>query len=359
MVLTSLLHGIAIITMFKEHLLLSQLIANDSQLSNFTQVSHIINQGLAPIVSVLNPSTELQKANLLQQAKYLNWVSKSKILCELLNQNKIEFFIFKGFAYNYLLYQQLPLRPHSDIDVFIDEKDYGAVEKLLLHHKYQAVSSRQGRFISFQNSFYDDKKINTVFDIHWQISNRTEIHPYFQFKKLYKLSSTIAASDFLFKTLDSIHAFIYACFHFQAHRPEDRKHIWLYDLALMWKGFTTKEQNKCFDLSLHYNLYDLIGGTLQTLNLTFGELISFQALNGKPFSFHSNYLKSRNFKGRDFLQRLKKLKGFKDKSLYISEYLFQNKHYVQTRYKLQSSQWVYLFYPRMWFEDIVKLIKKP
>ncbi len=345
--------------MFREHSLVSELIGNDSKLSNFTQSSHIINQGLAPIVSILNPALELQKANLLQQVKYLNWVSKSKVLCELLNQHKIKFIIFKGFAYNFTLYHQLPLRPHSDIDIFVEEKDYKILENLLLQHHYKVVSSRQGRFISFQNSFYDDNKINTVFDIHWQISNRTEIHPYFQFEKLYKLSSTIDTSEFSFQTLDSIHTFIYACFHFQAHRPEDRKHIWLYDLALIWKGLTTEEQKKSLNLSLHYNLYDLIGGTLQTLNLTFCELISFQALNAKPFSFHSNYLKTRSVKWSDFFQRLKQLKGFKNKTIYLSEYLFQNKHYVQTRYKLLSTRWIYFYYPRMWFEDIIKLIKKP
>jgi hypothetical protein len=345
--------------MFKEHPLISELINNDSQLSKFTQASHVINQGLTPIVSILNPSTELQKANLLQQVKHLNWVSKSKMLCKLLNQHNIKFIIFKGFAYNYTLYQQLPLRPHSDIDIFIDEKDYKVFENLLLNLNYNVVASRQGRFISFQNSFYDGNKINTVFDIHWQISNRTEIHPYFQFEKLYKSSSTITSSDFSFQTLDSLHTFIYACFHFQAHRPEDRKHIWLYDLALIWRGLTINEQEKCLNLALRYNLYDLVGGTLHILSSTFGKLITFNSINERPFKFQSNYLQPRNLKGGDFLQRLKNLKGVKEKALYLSEYLFQNKHYVQTRYKLRSTRWIYLFYPRMWLEDIIKLIKKP
>ena len=345
--------------MFKEHSLLSELIENDSQLSNFTPASHIINQGLAPIVSILTLSIELQKANLLQQVQHSNWVSKSKTLCELLNQHNINFIIFKGFAYNYTLYQQLPLRPHSDIDIFIDQKDYKVIENLLHHHDFKAVASRQGRFISFQNSFYDDKKINAVFDIHWQISNRTEVHPYFQFEKLYKNSSTITTTDFSFQTLDPIHTFIYACFHFQAHRPEDRKHIWLYDLGLMWKGFTINEQGKCLDLALSYNLYDLVGGTLDVLNSTFGKLITLEPINKRPFKFKSNYLQSRNLKGGDFLYRLKNLNSIKEKALYLSEYLFQNKHYVKTRFKLKSTRWVYLFYPRMWLEDIFKLIKKP
>ncbi len=345
--------------MFKEHSLVMQFIANDAQLINFTQTSTVINQGLVPIFSFWKPTTELQKANLLETAKHRNWQSKAKQLVELFNQYNIKFILFKGFAYNYTLYKKQSLRPHSDIDVFIDKKDYKLIEKLLHQLNYKAVASRQGRFVSYQNSFYDDNKINTVFDIHWQISNRTEIHPYFQFEKIYKNSTTITSADLSFQTLDSIHAFIYACFHFQAHRPEDRKHIWLYDLALMWKGFSINEKNKCLDLALSYNLYDLVGGTLHVLNSTFGKLISFEPINNRPFTFQSNYLQSRNLKGGDFLYRLKNLNGIKEKILYISEYLFQSTYYVQSRYVLKSRRWVYLYYPRMWLEDIIKLIKKP
>lgn len=345
--------------MFSKHSLVSELIKNDSQLSSFTQTSHIVNQGLAPILSILNPSTELQKAKLLQQVKYLNWFSKSKMLCELLNQHKIKFIIFKGFAYNFTLYQQLPLRPHSDIDIFIQEKDYRAFESLLLHHNYKAVVSRQGRFISFQNSFYDGNKINTVFDIHWQISNRTEIHPYFQFEKLYKSSKTITSSDISFQTLDSLHSFIYACFHFQAHRPEDRKHIWKYDLAIMWDAFNEKEKIKVLRQALNANLYNLVGASLEVLKETFGGIIKYSTLKNKPFTFDSNYFGSRENKVSDFRYRLKNIKGIKNKIIYLSEYLFQSQDYVKERYHLMSKNWVLLYYPRMWVEDILKLIKKP
>ena len=353
------MHGIAIITMFKEHFLLSELIANDNQLSKFTQTSQIINHGLAPIVSKLTPSTKLQKATLLEHAKYKNWLLKAQNLCGLLNQHKIKFIIFKGFAYSHTLYQQQPVRPYSDIDILVDEKDYKNIEKLLIHQGYKAVASRQGRFISYQNSFYDEKNIQTIFDIHWQISNRTEIHPYFQFEKIYNASKPIKTSHFSFQTLDPIHAFIYACFHYQAHRPEDRKHIWLYDLALLWKGFTVKEQENCLKLANHFHLYHLVGGTLKKMQFVFGNLINSKSLKGQPFILKNNYLQSRNTKGIDFYHRLKKLKGIKAKTLYLSEYVFQNTHYVQSRYRLKTRKWVYFFYPRMWLEDVLKLINKP
>ncbi len=345
--------------MFKEHELLSQLITNDIKLADFTQTANIIHHGLAPILSVYRPTTELQKSKLLEIVKHSNWHSKVQQLTQLLNQHNIKFILFKGFAYNYTLYQNQPLRPHSDIDVFVDKKDYKFIENFLLELGYKAVASRQGRFVSFQNSFYDGKKINTIFDIHWQISNRLEIHAFFPFEKLYKSSITIKDADFTFQTLDSIHTFIYACFHFQAHRPEDRKHIWLYDIALLWMTLNKTQKEQCLNLALDYNLYDLIGGTLQILQSTFGnKLIIYHAIN-KPFAEKSTYLKARKHKAGDFLQRLNKLNGFKEKLLYLSEYLFQSRHYVQSRYKLQSSRWVYFFYPRMWFEDICKLIKKP
>jgi hypothetical protein len=337
---------------------LSKLQKGDTKLGCFLEDKQIIHQGLAPLLAKNTSSIEVQKADLLEQVKYENWQIKGKELFTQLQSQGISFIVFKGFCYSQTLYAQTHLRPYADIDVFIDKKDYQVVESILFSLGYHCYPSRQGQFLSFQNSFFDKLFPQAVIDLHWQLNNRIEYHQHFPFSEVYKQVKTVTTKSFSFKALNTSDGFILACFHYQAHRPEDRKHIWLYDLALMWKQMSKQQIEHCYKVAKTSEQSKVLAFTLEQLKQTFPKLLKFdESFINQHDESTQNYLQPREKKYSDIKTRLKNIKGLKNKIKFLSEYLFQKKEYVKNRYKLKTTIWLYLYYPRMWFEDLLKLFK--
>ncbi len=337
---------------------LEKLIKNDSKLSSFNKEPEIIQQGLAPLLAQTNNSLMIQKANLLEKNKLQNWKSKAQILFDKLSEQNIPFLVFKGFAFTHLLYQNSHLRPYSDIDIIIDKHDYEEVKLILLQLNYQLYPSRQGEFVSFQNSFYDNSSPQTVIDLHWKINNRIEFHKHFDFTELLSDAQTLRFDNSTFKTLSNSDTFILGCFHYQAHRPHDRKHIWLYDLALLWNTMDISIQKQCLAKANHTKQSAIVLNTLNLLALTFKNCFDLdleeEVYKREPTEF---YLHKRNRKLSDIKTRLKSIKGLNNKIRFLSEYIFQNSDYVKQRFSLKSKRWAYLYYFKMWYEDLRKLFK--
>jgi len=337
---------------------LQKLIKHDSIKPEFATDNQIIQQGLAPLYLSPSSSIQLQKANLLEKAKLENWKTQANLLFEKLNDQNIQFLVFKGFAFTFLLYKETHLRPYSDIDIIINKPDYKKVNDILNKLNYQQYPSRQGQFVSFQNSFYDNNTPQTVIDLHWQINNRIEFHKHFNFTDLYKSAFVLNNKELSFKTLHPVDGFILGCFHYQAHRPSDRKHIWLYDLALMWKRMTPEEKESCLIKAKKTQQSNIVRSTLSLLNSSFVDCFQFDFKQPiKSNEATQSYLNKRTSKISDIKTRLQNINGSKNKMIFLSEYLFQSRDYVQKRYNIRSTILTMLYYPRMWVEDIFKLFK--
>jgi len=338
--------------------LLKLLLTKDTVINGFSSDFDIIQQGLAPLIAQTSSSVNIQKANLLERVKFKNWLHKAHILFDQLHKSQIKFIVFKGFAYTFLLYEQTHIRPYSDIDILIDQGDYPKFAALLSEMGYQCFPSRQGQFISFQNSFFDSGTPSTTIDLHWQISNKIAFHQHFSFYYLYLKTQSIQTDQHHFKILSDEHAFIHGSFHYYAHCSTDRKHIWLYDLALLWSKMEKLQQGQCLEIAHDNKQSSVVNTMLNLLTKVFPKcLIITQPLKGNPDEITKHYIHDKNNKLRDFKTRLRGIKGSKNKLKYISEYVFQDKIYVQQRYGIQSNIGVYLYYPRMWVEDFIKLFR--
>ena len=156
-----------------------------------------------------------------------------------------------------------------------------------------------------------------------------------------------------------VDAFILGCFHYQAHRVKDRKHIWLYDLALLWNKMNTETQAHCLKSANKNKQSNIVLSTLSLIQKTFNECFNF----GFDLSHSQNeitgyYLQQRKNKLSDIKTRITNIDGAMNKLKFIAEYVFQSKAYVKNRYRLKSKTWLFLYYPRMWLEDFYKLFKK-
>ena len=337
---------------------LQKLIVNDKETVQYTKDEQIIQQGMAPILALSNCSLTVQKANLLETVKLQNWKEKAQVFFSELIKNNIKFLIFKGFAFTFLLYENSHLRPYSDIDIIVDKSDYDRVQAILVKLGYKQYPSRQGQFVSFQNSFFDNGSPQTVIDLHWQINNRIEFHKHYQMIELYEKAIQLTYQGLIFKTLSYTDGFILGCFHFQAHRPNDRKHIWLYDLAIMWHKMKSSEQSACLEKAKATEQSHVVLRTLKLLQSTFANCFSFEIdftqLKNESTEY---YVGKRSRKITDIKARLSQIKGIRKKLKFLAEYVFQKTDYVKSRYGIASNFLVYLYYPRMWIEDIVKLFK--
>jgi hypothetical protein len=337
---------------------LQKLIANDTKQTQFTKDEQFIQQGMAPILALSNRSLTLQKANLLEAAKLQNWKAKAQVLFSELNKNNVKFLVFKGFAFTFLLYENTHLRPYSDIDVIIDRADYEKVQETLVQLGFQQYPSRQGQFVSFQNSFFDAGSPQTVIDLHWQINNRIEFHKHFKMIEMYENAIELTYQDVIFKTLGYSDGFILGCFHYQAHRPNDRKHVWLYDLALLWHKMNPLEQEECLVKAKSTQQSHIVLSSLKLMNSCFANCFNLD-LDSTQLESESTeyYVGARSRKITDIKTRLSHIKGLNKKLTFLAEYIFQKKDYIKSRYGLNSNFWVYFYYPRMWVEDIFKLFK--
>lgn len=337
---------------------LTELVKADIKLDDFKNDNEIIQQGLGPLLALSKQSILLHKNNLLEQLKLQNWQNKARILFNKLNKQQINFLVFKGFAFTYLLYNNSNLRPYSDIDIIIDKKDYAVVSNLLIQLGYQQYPSRQGEFVSFQNSFFDNDSPQTIIDLHWQINNRIEFHQHFPFCELYVRAIELDTKQFTFKSLGLVDAFILGCFHYQAHRPKDRKHIWLYDLALIWRQMDSNIQKACLEKAKKSNQSSIVTSSLSLLQNTFINYFDFDcSIPHQQNEATGYYLHKRTNKLYDIITRIQNIDGIQNKAKFVTEYVFQSRKYVRNRYRLKSNMWLFFYYPRMWLEDVVKLFK--
>lgn len=333
--------------------MLKELFNQDQIISGYSSNIDIVEQGIGPLLEYTGSSTTLtKKISLLQQATLPHWL---KALEQLSTQFSKPFIVFKGYALCHSIYPENWLRPFADIDVFIHINHYPEVEKILLKGGFKKIGSRKGQFISHQNSFTKQlpNQTQVTLDIHWQLNNRPEFHKYFPFEQVLATSETHKT----YQSLDLASAFILSAFHYYAHRPTDRKHIWLYDMALLWNQMGRSLQFKTLDLAKKTRQLQICHQALSQLKGTFN-LSDFDH-NGSDLQEKTDkYLKKRTLKIHDFKIRLSNTPGLINKCKYIGEYLFQPYDYVQHRYGLNSTSLIWLYYPVMWVQDILKLFKK-
>ena len=332
---------------------LNKLIKHDKQRVSFSD-EELIKQGMAPLLASTNSSLIVHKANLLEQVKFKKWCTKACEIFDTFDDNNIQFIIFKGFAFSHQFYNSSHLRPFADIDILVSKKHYKHAENLLITLGYQKYPSRQGQLVSFQNSFFDTDSPKAVIDLHWEINNRIEFHQNFSFNTL--MNNSIKIGNFY--TLCKPHGFILGCFHYIAHRPEDRKQIWLYDLALIWESMNNELQNTTLKIAQEKNQAKIVSHLLNNLYSTFPGCFS-KEYRSIETSFEStqDYTFDRKSKISDIKIRLKNIKGIQNKLLFFSEYIFQKPEYVKSRYNINSTYFIWIYYPRMWLEDIIKLFK--
>ena len=118
------------------------------------------------------------------------------------------------------------------------------------------------------------------------------------------------------------------------------------------------EKQTCIEKAKATSQYKVVSSCLHLVNQVFGKLYNLDGfIVENNFEDTELYLGERKRKATDIKIRLKNIDGFSNKIKYLSEYIFQSRDYVKNRYQLKTTNWIWLYYPRMWVEDFLKLFK--
>jgi len=334
--------------------------------------SALVQQGVAALLGwqasfkkLARHNAICQRSYLLQQSLQPFWDSLSHDLWRYSDQAGKPFLIFKGQALAHVLYPTPAVRARSDLDVLVQREDRQAWQSWLAENGFYPVPSRQGRWVSQQNSFVKPLAGHRrlLVDLHWEINNRPEFHRRLPFSRLHTASVLFDDGAHQLPTLSPRDALQLAVFHYFAHRPEHRKHLWLYDIALLWPRRAKQPENDCSDADFLPEMHGLLVQMQQRLEQVFPgqDFLSFhqnRPVRRSSFPAFLPYTARRRRKLPDFWRRWKSQPSWRARFGLVSDYLFQPRSYVQGRYAVEHAWQVWFYYPRMWLSDLWRLLKK-
>ncbi len=331
-----------------------------------------VRHGMAPVLawygqqdsapgttgSLRTCQTPLQRAWLLSLAMQKHWDALCVNVTSRGQAHHRPVLVFKGQALAHAIYPHPALRARSDMDILVRQADRDWWHNQLQTLGFCVLPSRQGRWVSFQNTYVKPLPggRRLLVDMHWRINNRVDFHRQQAFSVLAKRATALSLGRHQIHTLNSVDALQLAVFHYYGHRPEDRKHLWLYDVALLWP--LVAERNNA--QGLLPDMAGLLHSMRKQLERVFTGCV-FPSIAPKAASQGQGfmpYAEQRQSKWRDFRHRWRQLESWKARWGLLADYLFQPRTYVARRFSAPVDWRIWLYYPRMWWQDFRRLLKR-
>jgi hypothetical protein len=137
--------------------------------------------------------------------------------------------VTKGSALAYSIYESPDLRPRSDVDLLIDEKDLPAVRAA-----FRSIGFDESVSVLRQHMFYrvDENRVMQTYDVHLDITNNATTAGVLRYDEVSARSMRV---DALGATAPSHEdSLLYACVHRVVHHSDADRLIWLYDIRLLY-----------------------------------------------------------------------------------------------------------------------------
>jgi hypothetical protein len=151
------------------------------------------------------------------------------VLREVLAALPITPLVTKGTTLAYSIYPSPDLRPRTDVDLLIDERDLEAVRA-----GFTSIGFHETVSVIRQHMFYrvDANRIMQSYDVHLDITNNATTAGVLQYAELRDRAMPIPALGAIAPSLED--ALLYACVHRVVHHHDLDRLIWLYDIHLLY-----------------------------------------------------------------------------------------------------------------------------
>lgn len=175
-----------------------------------------------------------------QAARDLVLNHATRILFDRLADAGLRCLALKGTPLSLLAYSEPYLRERCDSDLYVGLDDVEAVAATLREAGYalHGLSERPQASKQFQASIRSFQALNSIFDIHYRLSNRVLFRATLPFEDCWEARQPISALGPSAQALSNPDLLLHACIHRIAHgRGSERNRlIWLYDIHLLWNA---------------------------------------------------------------------------------------------------------------------------
>ena len=190
------------------------------------EIHAIEEHGMLPLVYRWSGIPALRDAAL--RAAGLEMV-QAGVLREVLAALPVMPLVTKGTALAYSIYPSPDLRPRTDVDLLIDERDLETVRA-----GFRSIGFSETVSVIRQHMFYrvDANRIMQSYDVHLDITNNATTAGVLQYAELRERAMQIPALGASAPSLED--ALLYACVHRVVHHHDADRLIWLYDIHLLY-----------------------------------------------------------------------------------------------------------------------------
>jgi hypothetical protein len=204
---------------------------------------HAIDQhGMLPLVYRWSGNRSLRDAALRAAALETLQIETLREVLDALNERGVTPLIAKGTALAYSIYPSPDLRPRTDVDLLIDERDFGAVRAAFASRGFGETPSSGVR----QHMFYrvDVNRIMQSYDVHLDITNNATTADTLWYDDLRARAVPLPAISQHALAPSPVDSLLYACIHRVVHHHASDRLIWLYDVHLLREGMAPEQRRE-------------------------------------------------------------------------------------------------------------------
>jgi hypothetical protein len=205
--------------------------------------THAIDQhGMLPLVYRWSGNRSLRDEALRAAALETLQIETLREVLDALNERGVTPLIAKGTALAYSIYPSPDLRPRTDVDLLIDEPDFGAVRAAFADRGFGETPSSGIR----QHMFYrvDVNRIMQSYDVHLDITNNATTADTLWYDDLRVRAVPAPAISRHALAPSPVDSLLYACIHRVVHHHASDRLIWLYDIHLLREAMTPEQRGE-------------------------------------------------------------------------------------------------------------------
>ena len=205
-------------------------------------------------------------------------------LIDILNQNEINFTLFKGHYLIEKIYEVNNIRTSTDIDILISPKDLLQVKTILLEQNYKLLipqydlpENKMDLFMHIENEIPFKSPNNVLIDLHFNLfanpyllntSNWSSFETNYEGRKIHVFKLT--------------QVFVYLVIHGKKHSWSRLK--WLLDIVQFYNIFNEEDWQEVDEIICANKLNDIFTETLVLCKLILGKNIPERYQNKKVFN---------------------------------------------------------------------------
>lgn len=301
-------------------------------------------------------------------------IEKFRTIHKWFSDEGIEVIALKGIHLADAVYKDVGLRPMCDIDLLVHKEDAEKCRKLLIEQGFTENGARKSGFIhKTEKHLFPLVEDGVRVEIHVKLHN--EQYGYtINTDDFWKNSCIISLHGLQVRTLSTNDLLLHLCIHFDSHNCIGENQLRLYgDIVNVLDLFRDKIDWKLFEESCKKsnctkNVFKSLLLVKKYFNAAAPEAVieqnkHFYDKDTEDLFFKVLHLdmeailkKKKDFRADVSIENLNRVKGFRDKFIFLMGDIFPIKSFMYKRYRIKYKGFVYLYYMKRLLTGVYLLL---